>query len=61
MKVIKQLQADWKTIGPVPKTDSDAIWNRFRTTCDQVFAKRAAAQGGPARDEACAASQAALR
>src|SRR6185436_2528801 len=27
---IKQLQAEWKTIGPVKKTRSEAIWQRFR-------------------------------
>src|SRR4029079_13767050 len=27
---IKQLQAEWKTIGAVKKTRSEAIWQRFR-------------------------------
>ena len=35
---IKQLQADWKTIGPVKKTKSEAIWQRFRGACDRFFA-----------------------
>src|SRR5205085_1843989 len=27
---IKRLQAEWKTIGPVKKSRSEAIWQRFR-------------------------------
>ena len=34
---IKRLQADWKTIGPVRRNKSEAIWNRFRTAADQFF------------------------
>src|SRR5205085_1165442 len=34
---IKQLQAEWKTIGPVRKSKSDAVWQRFRTACDRFF------------------------
>jgi hypothetical protein len=34
---IKRLQVDWKTIGPVKKSKSDAIWNEFRGACDLFF------------------------
>ena len=34
---IKKLQAEWKTIGPVKKSKSDAIWNEFRGACDLFF------------------------
>jgi hypothetical protein len=34
---LKQLQAEWKTIGPVRKSRSEAIWQRFRTACDRFF------------------------
>jgi len=34
---LKRLQARWKMIGPVPRRTSDAIWNRFRGTCDRFF------------------------
>ena len=34
---IKKLQADWKTIGPVKKSKSDAIWQQFRGACDLFF------------------------
>lgn len=36
----KQLQADWKTIGPVPRGTEKAIWERFRTACDGFFTRR---------------------
>ena len=34
---MKHLQAEWKTIGPVRKSKSDAIWQRFRAACDRFF------------------------
>ncbi len=34
---IRRLQADWKTIGPVRRSKSEAIWQRFRTACDTFF------------------------
>jgi Domain of Unknown Function (DUF349) len=34
---IKRLQVDWKTIGPVKKSKSDAIWQQFRAACDLFF------------------------
>jgi hypothetical protein len=34
---VKRLQAEWKTIGPVRKNKSEAIWQRFRTAADQFF------------------------
>jgi len=34
---IKQLQAEWKTIGPVRRNKSEAIWNRFRAAADKFF------------------------
>jgi Domain of Unknown Function (DUF349) len=34
---IRRLQAEWKTIGPVRRSKSDAIWQRFRVACDTFF------------------------
>ena len=34
---IKRLQVEWKTVGPVKKSKSDAIWNEFRGACDLFF------------------------
>ncbi len=37
---IVKLQAEWKSIGSVPRKVSDAIWQRFQTACNEVFAER---------------------
>jgi hypothetical protein len=34
---IKKLQAEWKTVGPVKKSRSDALWQRFRSAADRFF------------------------
>jgi len=34
---IKRLQVEWKAVGPVKKSKSDAIWNEFRGACDLFF------------------------
>ena len=34
---IRQLQAEWKTVGPVRKVKSEVVWQRFRTACDRFF------------------------
>ena len=44
------LQKEWKTIGAVPKKQSDAVWKRFVTACDAFFANRNAA-GSSQRSE----------
>ncbi len=36
-KAVEQLQKDWKKIGMVPAKDNDAIYNRFKVSCDQFF------------------------
>lgn len=35
-----KLQQDWKTIGAVPKKQSDVVWKRFLAACDHFFAKK---------------------
>ena len=35
---VKRLQQTWKTIGHVPKDQADAIWDKWRTACDRVYA-----------------------
>ena len=37
---IKDLQAEWKDIGFVPRRDADAVYKAFRAACDGLFAKR---------------------
>ena len=34
------LQKEWKTIGPVNKRQSDAVWKRFISACDYFFEQR---------------------
>lgn len=38
--ILVQLQKDWKTIGPVPKKQSDVVWNRFVSACDYFFQQK---------------------
>ncbi|HLA79484.1 MAG TPA: DUF349 domain-containing protein [Vicinamibacteria bacterium] len=33
----KRLQAEWKAAGPVRRSQSEALWQRFRAACDVVF------------------------
>jgi hypothetical protein len=54
---LRRLQAEWKTIGPVKKTRSEAIWQRFRGACDRFFA-RYATRHDVAREERVAAREA---
>ncbi|MFN4083281.1 MAG: DUF349 domain-containing protein [Bacteroidia bacterium] len=37
---IKELQAQWKTIGAAPEKVNDAVWKRFRSACDLFFEKK---------------------
>ena len=37
---LQKLQAEWRTIGTVPRKHSDAIWQRFTTACNAFFALR---------------------
>jgi hypothetical protein len=63
---LKRLQAEWRTIGAVKKTRSEAIWQRFRAACDHFFDRyknrdehaRQAAQD--ARETICAELEALL-
>jgi hypothetical protein len=34
---LKRIQADWKKIGYVPKSESDKIWKAFRSACNHFF------------------------
>jgi hypothetical protein len=37
VKRAKELQAEWKKVGPVRPDVSDAVWERFIKACDRVF------------------------
>lgn len=38
----RKLQEEWKESGPVPRSKSEEIWNRFRNACDAFFTRKRA-------------------
>jgi len=36
-QILKKIQADWKTIGHVPRKFSDKMWKEFRGACNHFF------------------------
>jgi hypothetical protein len=46
------LQREWKTIGPVTKKHSDAVWKRFLAACDYFFDQKKKATSGTRQVEA---------
>lgn len=47
---VRQLQTEWKTVGPVRRSRSEALWNRFRAACDQVYERAREAVDAPYAD-----------
>jgi len=39
-EIYKQIQNDWKKIGPVSRKQSDEIWKRFRKACNVFFDRK---------------------
>jgi len=39
-EAIKTLQAEWKTVGPAPRSEEKALWERFHAACDGFFTRR---------------------
>lgn len=39
-EILVALQKEWKTIGPVAKKHSDAVWKRFISACDHYFEEK---------------------
>jgi hypothetical protein len=37
---IKRLQAEWQSIGSVPREQSNDLWKRFRSACNRFFRRR---------------------
>ena len=35
--LMKNIQSKWKTIGHIPRKDSDKLWKRFRAACNAFF------------------------
>ncbi len=38
--LIRRVQAEWKSLGPVPAKHVRALWKQFREPCDRFFAQR---------------------
>ncbi len=39
---VLELQKEWKTVGFVPRKESDAVWDEFRAVCDRFFEQKQA-------------------
>lgn len=50
--ILVNLQKEWKTIGPVSRKMSNAVWERFRSACDAFFEAKEKAIGGERAIEA---------
>lgn len=46
-----EMQKEWKTIGSVPKKQSDTVWTRFQKACDAFFANKKAGTRGTRQTE----------
>jgi hypothetical protein len=51
----KELQREWRTLGPVPRQQDHALWEEFRSHCDAVFQR--SAQAAAAHGAALAAGE----
>jgi hypothetical protein len=40
IKQINELHEEFKHIGPVPRADQDAVWERFKAASDAIYARR---------------------
>lgn len=49
--VLVELQKEWKTVGPIPKRQSDALWTRFQAACDYFFEQKKANMSGTRNTE----------
>ncbi len=45
------LQKRWKEVGPVPRKQSELIWKRFRSACDEFFSRKTTHFSGVTGDQ----------
>jgi len=45
------LQKKWKEVGPVPRKQSELIWKRFRSACDEFFSRKTTHFSGVTGDQ----------
>ena len=48
---IERLKEEWRTVGVVPKRQSDQVWRRFMAACDYFYQQRKKAGSGARRTE----------
>ncbi|HIE94538.1 MAG TPA: DUF349 domain-containing protein [Acidobacteria bacterium] len=53
-ETVRRLQAEWKTVGPVRRARSEALWKRFRAACDQVYSRSQQATAAEFEDKLAA-------
>lgn len=46
----KNLQEDWKKIGPVPDKHRNDVYNKFKAACDEFFNRKRADMGGQGKE-----------
>ena len=52
--LMKKIQNEWKTIGLVPRKDSDKVWKKFKAACNHYFDKVNAERKESNKDEIAA-------
>ncbi|MCU0449098.1 MAG: DUF349 domain-containing protein [Bernardetiaceae bacterium] len=48
---LNKLHEEYKNIGPVPKAEQEAIWQRFKAASDQLYDKKRAANEGQRKEQ----------
>lgn len=48
---LTKMQAEWKSIGAIPRRQSDALWERFHGACDKFFSRRKEVLGSARQEE----------
>lgn len=55
--LMKKIQSDWKSIGHVPRKDSDKVWKKFKAACNHYFDRLHAEKNKANEDEVKALEQ----
>lgn len=55
--LMKKIQNDWKSIGHVPRKDSDKVWKKFKAACNHYFDRLHAEKNKANEDEVKALEQ----
>jgi len=55
--LMKKIQSEWKSIGHVPRKDSDKIWKQFKKACNHYFDRMHAEKNAASEEEMAAFEQ----